>query len=294
MRNDLNLGGIVNLRNDQKLKIGELPQLKIVHISDIIFHEDPDEERSTKLIEYIRKENCLKNPPVVAINPGNNKYILLDGANRLTALQSLNIPDVLVQHIDLFDHGLKFLHWHHAVEKFSKTSFLESIKSLPDISIVTDGANTLANDKDRDLLCQIQFADSGVYIVHAHEDLFQRVKDLRNITNIYKGFQFMDRVSYTNLEHLKKNYPKFCALIVFRKLVKEELVQLTNNGVRIPSGITRIILPKRALRINVPLDILRFDVSVEQKNYWLQNRINEQIKDKSIRFYHEPTFLFDE
>jgi hypothetical protein len=83
-------------------------------------------------------------------------------------------------------------------------------------------------------------------------------------------------------------------LIVFRKISKEELVLVTQKQQKIPSGITRIILPKRALRINVPLDILRFDTSIEQKNHWLQKRINNQIKDKSIRFYHEPTFLFDE
>lgn len=281
-------------KNDKQLKIGELPQLKIIPISDVIFHEDPDQERAVKLIEYIRKENTLKNPPVVAFHSGNNRYILLDGANRLTALQTLKIPDVLVQHIDLFDPGLVFLHWHHAVEKFTKKSFLEQINNLSNISIIKLENNIFAKDEKSNLLCQIQFADSSVYAVHAHADLFQRVKDLRNITNIYKGFQYMDRVSYTNLDHLKKNYPTFCAVIVFRKLNKEELVEVTNRGMRIPSGITRIILPKRALRLNVPLDILRFEVSIEQKNFWLQNRINEQIKDKSIRFYREPTFLFDE
>lgn len=281
-------------RNDKQLKIGELPNLRIVPIAEILFHEDPDEERSSKLIEYIRKENRLKNPPVVATHSGNNKYILLDGANRLTALRTLNIPDVLVQHIDLFDPGLIFLHWHHAVEKFSQDAFLEKINNLPDITITESTNNGLATNDNGDMLCQIQFADNSIYVVHAHSDLFQRVKDLRNITDIYKGFQYMDRVSYTNLEHLKNNYAQFCALIVFRKLMKEELVEVTNHSMRIPSGITRIILPKRALRINVPLDILRFDVSTEQKNYWLQNRINEQIRDKSIRFYHEPTFLFDE
>lgn len=280
--------------NDKQLKIGELPQLRIVPISEIIFHEDPDDERSSKLIEYIRKENRLKNPPVVTKNGANAKHILLDGANRLTALQTLNVPHVLVQVIDLFDPGLLLLHWHHAVEKFSKEEFLEKIKNLPEISIIKSDSNTLAKDENGDLLCQIQFADGSVYAVHAHTNLFQRVKDLQNITNVYKGFQYMDRVSYTNLEHLTKNYPRFCALIVFRKLIKEELVEVTNQGMRIPSGITRIILPKRALRVNVPLDILRFDVPVEQKNFWLQNRVNEQIKDKSIRFYHEPTFLFDE
>jgi hypothetical protein len=279
---------------DKQLKIGELPTLKIVPISEIIFHEDPDKERSTKLIEYIRKENRLKNPPVVATHSGTKKYILLDGANRLTALQTLNIPDVLVQHIDLFDSGLIFLHWHHIVEKFTKDNFLEIINNIPDITSTKSSAINLRANDNGDLLCQIQFADQSIYEVHAHTDLFQRVKDLRNITDIYKGFQYMDRVSYTNLDHLKGNYSQFCALIVFRKLVKEELVEVTNHGMRIPSGITRIIMPKRALRINVPLDILRFDVSTEQKNYWLQNRINEQIRDKSIRFYHEPTFLFDE
>lgn len=280
--------------NEKQLKIGELPNLRIVPISEIIFHEDPDEERSSKLIEYLRKENRLKNPPVVATHSGNKKYILLDGANRLTALGALDIPDVLVQHIDLFDPGLAFLQWHHAVEKFTKDSFLEKINNLPDITITKTPNDDLTANDNGDLLCQIQFADSNIYAVHAHTDLFQRVKDLRNITDIYKGFQYMDRVSYTNLEHLKNNYSRFCALIVFRKLAKEELVAITNDGMRIPSGITRIIMPKRALRINVPLDILRFDVSTEQKNYWLQNRINEQIRDKSIRFYHEPTFLFDE
>jgi len=281
-------------RNDQQLKIGELPHLRIVPISQIIFHEDPDLERSSKLIEYIRKENRLKNPPVVATHSGTDKYILLDGANRLTALQALSIPDVLVQHIDLFDPGLIFLHWHHAVEKFTKQEFLEKIKRIPDIKITTNPANQLIDNENGDLLCQIQFADQSVYQVHAHRDLFQRITDLQNITQIYKGFEYMDRVSYTNLDHLKANYPQFCALIVFRKLEKQELVEVTNRGIRIPSGITRIILPKRALRINVPLDILRFDVSVEQKNFWLQKRITEQIRDKSIRFYHEPTFLFDE
>ena len=267
----------MNLNNDRQLKIGELPKLKIVPINSITFHEDPDEERSTKLIEYLRKENILKNPPVVAKHDGSDQLILLDGANRLTALRKLKIPDVLIQEIELFDPGLTFLHWHHAVEHFSKEEFLEELTRITDISISTFNDNVLQHEENGDLLCQVQFGDGSVYAVHAHEDLFQRITDLKNITNIYKGSQYMDRVSYTNLDHLKMNYPNFCALIVFRKIIKKELVQLTQKGEKVPSGITRIILPKRALRINVPLDLLRFDVSTDQKNHWLQKRINNQI-----------------
>ncbi len=280
--------------NDQQLKIGELPELKIVPIQEITFHEEPDEERSGRLIEYLRKENLLKNPPVVATYGKTNHYILLDGANRITALRKLDIPDVLVQVIDLFDPGLIFLHWHHAIEHFSKEEFIARLNRLSAVKIEQSPENSLHANENGDLLCQIQFADGDVLAVHAHSDLFQRVEDLKKITGIYKGSYYMDRVSYTNLDHLKKNYLNFCALIVFRQFTKEELVQLTEKRILIPSGITRVILPKRALRINVPLDILRFDVPVDQKNHWLQKRVNNQILDKSIRFYHEPTFLFDE
>ena len=289
-----NFGGDVCRQNDQQLKIGELPKLKIVPISEVIFHEEPDVERSAKLIEYLRKENKLKNPPVVATHKEDNHYILLDGANRISALKELNIPDVLVQVIDLFDPSLKFLHWHHAVEHFSKEDFVEKLTQLPDINIVKLDNASINPHENGDLLCQVQFRDSSIYAIHAHDNLFQRVKDLKAITDLYKGSYYMDRVSYTDLEHLKINYRNFCALLVFRKFKKNELIQLTRNNFLIPSGITRVILPKRALRINVPLDILRFDVSVDQKNHWLQNRITDQILDKSIRFYHEPTFLFDE
>lgn len=284
----------MKLENDQQLKIGELPKLEIVNIKNVIFHEEPDEERSARLAEFFRKENMLKNPPVVAINEGKNKYILLDGANRLTALNWLDIPDVLVQVINLFDPSLVFLQWHHAVEHYSSEEFIEKLSRLPKISLTKQPTNSLNLENNGHLLCQVQMKDGTVYAVHAHAELFQRIEDLKNITNIYKGSYYMDRVSYTNLEHLKNNYQKFCALLVFRSFSKNDLVQLTERAVRIPSGITRIILPKRALRLNVPLDILRFNVPVNQKNHWLQKRINEKILDKSIRFYHEPTFLFDE
>lgn len=280
--------------NDQQLKIGELPDLRIVSINEITFHEESDEERAGRLTNFIRKENRLKNPPVVATYGKENHYILLDGANRITALKNLEVPDVLVQVIDLFDPGLMFLHWHHAVENFTKFEFLDHLSSINGMKIEQSKENEILENENGDLLCQIQFADSSLYTVHAHEDLFQRVEDLKQITKFYQSSYYMDRVSYTNLEHLKKNYLEFCALVVFRKFTKNELVKLTENKILIPSGITRVILPKRALRLNVPLDILRFDVSVDQKNHWLQKRIKEQILDKSIRFYHEPTFLFDE
>ncbi len=283
----------MNLNNHQ-LEIGELPELEIVSLDQVVFHEDPDVERSSSLVIYLSKDGRLKNPPMVGYYEDNSRYILLDGANRMTALKSLGIRDVVVQKVDLFDEKLLFLHWHHAVEKFTKEQFLEKLKAIDGLSITLDTSGILDLKNDSDLLCQIQFADMELYKISADWDIFQKVELLKKITKIYSGFANMDRVSYTNLMHLKTNYPNFCAVVCFKKFSKNELVQIVKNNYKLPSGITRIILPKRALRLNVPLDILRFEAPVEEKNHWLQERIKLQVKEKSIRFYYEPTFLFDE
>lgn len=279
--------------NNNHIRIGELPKLEILPISQIVFHEDHNEERVKTLTESMRRGNILKNPPVVASHVTSGRYILLDGANRLNALMSLSISDVVVQVIDLDDPGLLVLSWHHAVEGFEKELFLNLIGETKELSITLNKSNGF-NNQSKNLLCQIQFSDGSIYDVHARPDIISRVHHLHKITAIYKGSRYMDRVSYTNLDHLKHNYARFSCLLVFPEFTKSELLELTSANLKIPSGLTRITLPKRALRLNVPLDILRFDVSPDQKNHWLQNRINDQIKDKSIRFYREPTFLFDE
>lgn len=283
----------MNIQDVNHLKIGELPDLKIIPVDQIVFHEEPDNERSSSLEIFLQKEGKIKNPPIVAYYNDHGHSILLDGANRITALKNLGVKDVIVQRIDLFDPDLIFLNWHHAIEKLSKDSLLNEIKKIDGVQI----KNTEEEDKidfDEQGLCKISFRDGTVYHILTATNLLTKIALLNKLTAIYHGFDYMDRVSYTNLEHLKRNYPEFCSVISFRKITKEELIRIVENGKKLPSGVTRIILPKRALRLNVPLDILRFEAPVEEKNHWLQKRINQQVKDKSIRFYFEPTFLFDE
>ena len=101
-------------------------------------------------------------------------------------------------------------------------------------------------------------------------------------------------VSYTNLEDLIRNYRNFSALLTFRPFSIEDLKELTHWDRRVPSGVTRVLLPKRALRFNLQLEMLRAGLSLEDKETWLQQTILEKVGDKTIRFYREPTFFFDE
>jgi hypothetical protein len=284
----------VNPESDNRLRAGELPHLEIIPIDQIVLHEEPDAERSSLLEITIEKEGILKNPPVVARYQGGGQSILLDGANRITALKNLDIGDVLVQQVDLFDPDLLLLHWHHAVESIDKNEFLDKLDSLDEVKIERQDQDSISGDNDISKLCEIQFVDKSVYKFTANNDLLENVDSLKQIVEIYKRSENMDRVSYTNLDHLKTHYPEFTAIVCFRTFTREELIQIIEHNKTLPCGITRIILPKRALRLNVPLDILRFDSPVSEKNHWLQQRLKLQVKNKSIRFYYESTFVFDE
>ncbi|MDZ7374457.1 MAG: hypothetical protein ONB23_10865 [candidate division KSB1 bacterium] len=276
--------------NNDELKIGELPRLQIIDIEQIVFHEEPDIERVARLVEKLGADGVLKNPPVVARYGDSARCILLDGANRVTALRKLDFQHVLVQEIDLEDPGLILATWHHAIEHLTRETLLGFAAAVSGVRL----ADTDVVADDPGYLCRLRFADQSEVALVGSSDLFEKVSQLKSFVGSYHRFEYMDRVSYTNLEHLKRNYRGFSALVSFPRFRREDLLAITRAGLLLPSGVTRVLLPKRALRFNLHLDILRAKLSVEEKNLWLRDTIQQKIQDKCIRFYREPTFFFDE
>ncbi len=66
------------------------------------------------------------------------------------------------------------------------------------------------------------------------------------------------------------------------------------NGYKVPSGVTRHVIPYRALNINIPLEVLTADATLEGKREWLHDWWMERMAANAIRFYAEPTFSFNE
>ncbi len=274
-----------------QLKIGELPELQIVSMDDVVLHEDPDTERVAQLIERFSADGVLKNPPVVARADGGERLIVLDGANRITALQKSDIPHVLVQIVDLADSTLTIDCWHHAVEYLTTGMLLAEIEGIGGLTV--EEGSQLDRD-DATALCRLIFTDGRHILLKGSSDLIEGVCQLKAFTDSYHRFAYFDRVSYSNIEHLRRNYRNFTTLVSFRGYAKDDLLRITEAGVRVPSGITRVLLPKRALRFNLRLDTLRSHLTLEEKQVWLKETIRSTVAEKSIRFYREPTFMFDE
>ncbi len=282
------------------LKIGALPDLRIISLSDLVLHEEPEPNRFATLLERLRVEGQLKNPPIVARADGHDKFVLLDGTNRVSALQKWGFEHIVVQVVAFADPLLSLQTWHHAVEGVKRETFIEQIESITGIEIETVRVDPAAIQdhvefpKDANTLCFLTFRDGGMLEIRGALSLVDRAGFYRTITDVYLAGGKYDRVSYTNLDYLKNHYPDFSALVSFMPFSPDNVLSLIEHEIRLPGGIVRIFLPKRALGLNIALDFLRSVSTVEEKNRRLAKMIMEKVKDKSIRFYAEPTFVFDQ
>lgn len=288
------------------LKIGELPHLRMIDLAGLRFHEEHDEVRMLALVARFGTEGYLKHPPVVASTDKDREFILLDGANRVTALRKLNFQHIPVQVVSLDDPLLTLSSWHHAIERYGKAYFLENIRRMKDLEVMVNASghkeksgvkaskNADKTSGDGNLLCTLTFNDNESLNLRNSSGLSEKVKHLKFITDLYLHAPCSDRVSYTNIDHLRKNYPEFQTLILFNDFSKDEICRLAESGQKLPSGITRVILPKRALGLNVSLEFLKSSLTLEEKNHWLEEMIHKKVIKKSIRFYQEQTFMFNE
>jgi hypothetical protein len=125
--------------------------------------------------------------------------------------------------------------------------------------------------------------------------LNERVKHLRAIVDIYyKGEARLDRVNHADVATLRTQHPHFGTLVTFPDFTKKEIRNVAEAGALLPSGVTRILVPRRVLGFNLRLPLLRSSLPLEEKRRWLVDEIRHKVSEHKVRYYQEPTFVFDD
>jgi hypothetical protein len=101
-------------------------------------------------------------------------------------------------------------------------------------------------------------------------------------------------VSHSDVESLRKQSARFQALVLYHDFTKAKVREIAESGERVPSGLTRFIVPRRVLGFNCPLALLGSNLSLEEKQYWLEENLRDRMTEKKVRHYQEPTFVFDD
>jgi len=273
----------------------EIPDLRVVPVAELLLHERHDAQRSKPLLQRLQTDGVLMNPPIVAPIRGEQRYVVLDGANRVTAMQALGFAHIAVQVVDYEDAELIVDTWHHLVKGIGAEHFKDMLQAVQGVKIeLADATLARAQLARREILAFVEYPNGEVWTLRASGDLHQRSQRLNRIVDLYKAPGLMFRVNSDHLPSLLPFYDEVTALVVFPRFAPAEIIDLARVGACLPAGITRHLIPRRALRINVPLTVLGSGANLPEKNAWLADWVKQKIASKTVRYYHESTFLFDE
>ncbi len=293
----------------------EMPRLRIVSADSLVLHEHSDVQRAKPLAERLRAEGVLKNPPLVAplrdaderaharfaehgpSSTGDQPiYVVLDGANRTSALQELRLPAILVQ-VFRYDSGeVRLSNWNHVVSKLDRSRLLAGIQAVDGLQIAeTDLLDARADLARRDILAYMACPDGKVFAVHTRaHTLRPRTTLLNKMVDSYKDVCQLYRANTDEPDEVLDYYDDVAALMVFPHYEPAEVQALARDGIYLPAGITRHVVKGRAMRLNYPLEELGKPTTLEEKNARFAEWLREKMAKKEIRYYEEPTFLFDE
>ncbi len=272
-------------------------KLKIVALQDVLLHEEIEHKRVDSLVARLKSDRVLKNPPIVTEvrQAEATRYIVLDGASRSSALRALNVPDMLVQIVDYHSPELRLESWNHLLLGITPQGLRRELDEVSCVVMVEmDQEQAQRELAERKILAYLKFSDGRIAGLRCGSDLAEQAHALNQVVRSYEAKVELYRVASTDLEQLVADPKRLAAVMVFPRYKPDEIVQLALNGAKVPMGITRHIIPGRALRVNLPLDILERDQPLADKNAWLDRWLQDKMRNRNVRYYQEPVFLFDE
>ncbi|UCE01751.1 MAG: hypothetical protein JSW67_10800 [Candidatus Latescibacterota bacterium] len=280
-------------------KLGSAPDLRLVRTARIRFHEHPEHRRTLRLVERVRREKILRNPPIVA-ELDAERLLLLDGANRVSAFVELGYSHIPVQVIDYADPAIELKGWHHLLLEGHVLDLAGAYRKIPGVHVrrvqkeelerLLELRRVYAVLVDEAATCWGLFPQTG-----ARFDVYEWIHTLDRVIAAYEGKAELERIKmpdYSNLPHVFDTMEH--QLCLFPLLSKSELIELADAAIRIPTGITRHLVPGRALNLNIGLDFLTEMQGEEARAAYFARFIDSLEVEGRIRFYEEAVFILNE
>jgi len=255
-----------------------LPVLRVVPLRSIRRHEEIDPLRVSRLEQRIAAEGIQVNPMVCVEAPGH-ELVLLDGATRTEALKSIGLEHAVVQVVD--PGTVELDTWHHVIRGCRPEDVLAAIGESPGL--------TLTDQK-------------GAPRVRVSEGPTKRVTgvDLRPNATLsalvagYVGKWTITRTTDPRRKQVTRSFPDWAAIVEFPTLTISDVMGAAVGEDLVPAGITRFLVPERALRLNAPLSLLASDQTEAEKQSALDELLEQRARDGRVRRYDEPVFILDD
>lgn len=277
-----------------------LPDLRFVSTETVFPHEYHDLQRTGPLVKRLRESASLKNPPIVTqVGDGMRvepRFVVLDGANRSTAAGAAGWPHLIVQVVRYESPFVELHTWFHALTEDARGILEQGLGRLPGVELLHhDRVHARALLARREALACVVLQDGDVLVVRGGRTLHERNELLNSFVHLYQDRVPYTRVTSDSLTAARKEHPEVQALVIFPRYDPAEVIDLASAGEFLPAGVTRHLIRWRALRVNIPVALCEDPAqSLDQKNAWLSSWTAERLAKREVRFYEEPTVLYDE
>lgn len=274
-----------------------LPKLRIVDTANLHLHERVEAARVSDLVEAIRQDGVLKNPPLVLPAPhGSGAFVVLDGATRTMAFKQMGITHMLVQEARPGMDEVSFQYWNHVVLGGEKRELIHLIDVGEGVRVVKrDPAATSKPEVERTCLANITVRQGEPLEAKTEDTSLQGViAGLNHVQAACEEVGTIERTHLIDWGDLTDIFPDMIALVDYREMPLQEVLRAAEQSLRLPAGMTRFSVSPRALRLHYPLERLATSADIEQKQAALTQWIQAQVRGRKARFYSESTYLFDE
>lgn len=277
-----------------------LPDLRFVPVDAVFPHEYHDLQRTLPLVEKLRESGVLRNPPIVTqVGDGHRvepRFVVLDGANRTTAAKAAGWPHIVAQVVRYETPAVQLFTWYHGLTRAARADLEPALSRIPGLAISHEKhLHARAMLARREALACAVLDDGDALVLKGGGTLNERNALLNEIVRVYQDKVPYIRVTTDSLTQARHEHPEISALVVFPRFDPAEVIELAGAGEHLPAGITRHLIQWRALRVNVPLETCMDTATpLEKKNAWLKSWLGERLVTRQVRFYEEPTVMFDE
>lgn len=255
-----------------------LPVLRVVPLEKVRRHEKVDPLRVGRLKDRIATEGIQVNPMVCSEAP-SGELVILDGATRTEALRAMDMEFAVVQLVDPTEVTLET--WHHVVRMCPPKDLMERIELDPGISLAEDSGppRIFTVEGDRRTVNSQGVSPNAA---------------LSALVDTYIGHWTVSRMTDPDAESVSWRFPDWSVVVEFPTLTVDDVMKAAVGEDLLPAGITRFLVPERALRLNVELTLLTAPGTQSEKQEALDGLLEERARSGRIRRYEETVFILDD
>lgn len=216
---------------------------------------------------------------MVCVEAPGGELVLLDGATRTEALKKIGLEHAVVQVVDPATVSLDT--WHHVIRGCSPDDLVSAIGERPDL--------TLTSGKQPPRIRLHEGPSRHVTGVALRPNATLSV-----LVDRYVGKWDVARTTDPRRKAVTRGFTDWAAIVEFPTLSVDDVMAAAVGADLLPAGITRFLIPERALRLNIPLHILGSGASASEKQKALDDLIEERAGDGRVRRYEETVFILDD